>query len=444
MGFRDVLVFGAVFMALPFIVWRPWIGVMTWVWLGLMNPHRLAFGAAYTFPFSFTVAIATVLGMVFSGQQIRFKGGAPAWVLLAFLSWTCVTTALALDPARAVPMFERVMKIQSFTFVALLVLGTQKHLVWLVWIIVLSIGYFSVKGGLFTLYHLGEFRVWGPADSFIADNNALALAVIMTIPLAIYLFGIHRNRWVRSCIAIGIVLSTVAALGSYSRGAFLALAAMAFWLLLHGKRKGLLATLVLTIGVSVAAFMPAQWEERMQTIVEYRQDRSAQGRLDAWAMLYNLALDRPIVGGGFEPYSQDIYRRYLPDYEQALAAHSIYFQVLGEHGFVGFALFALFWLLTWRLGSSLERRSRNRPGCEWAFWLARMVQVSLVGYFVGGLFLNLAYWDLPYYLMVLLAVASWILREEELADIRANRKIPAQATGFEPITQLAGGARTIT
>lgn len=412
-GIRDVLVFAAVFIALPFIVRRPWIGVLTWVWLSLMNPHRLSFGAAYTFPFSLIVAIATLIGIVFSGQPLRLKGGAAAWVLLAFILWTCVTTLFALNPERAVPMFERVLKVQSFTFLALLILNSRQQLTGLVWTIVLSIGFFSVKGGLFTLYTLGEYRVWGPPDSFIADNNALALAVIMTIPLGVYLFGVHRNRWVRIALVSGLLLSTVAALGTYSRGGFVAIGAMTFWLLLQGKRKLILAAIVLCTGLSLIAFMPAQWKDRMETIFDSQQDSSVRGRLDAWAMLSNLALDRPVVGGGFEPYTKEIYRRYLPTYTTALAAHSIYFQVLGEHGFVGIALFAVFWLLTWRLGSTLVRRTRNRTGQEWAFWLARMVQVSLVGYFVGGLFLNLAYWDLPYYLMVLLAVALWIVRAED-------------------------------
>ena len=39
-----------------------------------------------------------------------------------------------------------------------------------------------------------------------------------------------------------------------------------------------------------------------------------------------------------------------------------------------------------------------------------MIQVSLVGYFVGGMFLNLAYWDMPYYLMIALVVTWHVLK----------------------------------
>ena len=150
----------------------------------------------------------------------------------------------------------------------------------------------------------------------------------------------------------------------------------------------------------------------MNTINTYTEDESALGRLNTWTMLYNIAVDRPFVGGGFEPYSQEVFRRYFPDYERTHSAHSIYFQVLGEHGFVGFALFALFWILTWRLARRIVKHTRNVAGSKWAYWLAVMIQVSLVGYFVGGTFLNLAYWDMPYFLMIVLVITWHAVRNE--------------------------------
>lgn len=152
--------------------------------------------------------------------------------------------------------------------------------------------------------------------------------------------------------------------------------------------------------------MPEEWEARMRTIQTYQEDASAQSRLQVWTMLANLALDRPWLGGGFLPYQAWIYEKYNPDYTIAMAAHSIYFQVLGEHGFVGLALFLGFWALAWRTCSRLERMSSGEPDLRWAYWLSRMTKVSLAGYFVGGAFLNLAYWDMPYYLFVLVGVAN--------------------------------------
>jgi probable O-glycosylation ligase (exosortase A-associated) len=406
---RDVILTLIIFGAVPFILRKPAIGIFFWIWLGLMNPQRLVWGFAYTLPFSMIVAGATVAGLFLTREPRQWKGGAAAWVLLAFVAWMVVTTPFAMVPDRAVLMLERVLKIQFATFLALLVLYRREHVLATVWVMAMSIGYYAVKGGLFTLLTLGAHRVWGPPDSFIFDNNSLALATVITIPLWAYLFVQHRNRWLRFTLAICIALSTVSALGSHSRGALLAVLAISAFLWTKAKHKLALGIVFVVLGVGLLAFMPQNWETRMNTIREYQGDASAQGRLQTWKMLFNLAVDRPFLGGGFEPYQRWIFERYNPEFNTTLSAHSIYFQVLGEHGFVGLALFLAFWALVWRRCAVIRRMAREDQELRWAYWLAQLVQVSIIGYLVGGTFLNLAYWDMPYYLFVLVAVTGHIV-----------------------------------
>ncbi len=54
---RDVLITLMVFATLPYIFRNPWYGVLVWSWLSYMNPHRLAYGFAYTMPFAQIVAL---------------------------------------------------------------------------------------------------------------------------------------------------------------------------------------------------------------------------------------------------------------------------------------------------------------------------------------------------------------------------------------------------
>ncbi|MGH6610966.1 MAG: putative O-glycosylation ligase, exosortase A system-associated, partial [Burkholderiaceae bacterium] len=422
---RDILVFVIVMGGIPFILRNPAVGIGYWVWLGLMNPHRAAWGFAYTFPFAFVVAIATIAGLFLSREPRQLKGGAAVAVMIVFMLWMCVTTAFALEPDRAFPMFERVIKILFVTVLALFTLQTREHVKWLMLVIVFSVGFFGVKGGIFTLTTGGEFRVWGPPETFIADNNALALAVIMTIPLLAYFYIMTTKRWIRAGILVSIALCAVAVFGTYSRGGLLAIVAMSAFLWLKSKSKLWLGLVVAIFALGFYSFMPPAWEERMNTISTYEEDQSAQGRIQTWTMLTNLAVDRPIVGGGFEPYSREVFRRYLPDYNNTHSAHSIYFQVLGEHGFVGLGLFLLFWLLTWLLSRRIIRHTKDVPDEKWAYWLAKMIQVSLIGYFVGGTFLNLAYWDMPYYLMVALAV-TWHVVRSRVPDPKARQLVRAR------------------
>jgi probable O-glycosylation ligase (exosortase A-associated) len=133
-------------------------------------------------------------------------------------------------------------------------------------------------------------------------------------------------------------------------------------------------------------------------------------------MAWNLARDR-FIGGGFEIATPLLFAKYAPNPLGIHAAHSIYFQVLGEHGFIGLALFLLLWFATWRMANRVRREVTGLPELEWAGKLVSMVQVGLVGYFVGGAFLSLAYFDLPYDMMVMVLIARRIV-DTELAAVR--------------------------
>jgi hypothetical protein len=100
--------------------------------------------------------------------------------------------------------------------------------------------------------------------------------------------------------------------------------------------------------------------------------------------------------------------------------------MLGEHGYVGLILFLLLWLLVWRDAVWIMRRTQNREDLRWASRLAQLIQVSLVGYAVGGTFLNLAYYDVPYNLLVALVltrllVAKAIEEVDSAQPVRAVR-----------------------
>jgi probable O-glycosylation ligase (exosortase A-associated) len=119
------------------------------------------------------------------------------------------------------------------------------------------------------------------------------------------------------------------------------------------------------------------------------------------------------TGVGFETVRQSLFDKYSHNPEAgARAAHSIYFQVLGNHGFVGLGLFLLIWWLTWRHAGWLRVHAANIPQAQWCADLGSMVQVSLAGFFVGGAFLSLAYFDLPYNIMMLVAIARvWVVKK---------------------------------
>ena len=382
---RDILVAAIVFGLLPLIFKRPYIGILMWVWISVMNPHTQGWGFATTFPFAALIAAVTLVSLVFTKQSRNLPFTSVTWFFLAFVMWMNVTTIFALYPEEAYEQWVKVIKIMLMTFVTLMLIKNRRHIHLLIGVIVLSLGYYGVKGGVFTVVTGGEDKVWGPEGTFIGGNNEIALALIMTIPLMHYLQMTSSKMWVRHSLTIAMILCALAALGSYSRGALLAIAAMGVFLWLKSQHKIRIALLVLIAVLPAIAFMPEQWGERMDTINTYEEDLSVKGRFNAWWMAYNLAKDRPLLGGGFEVSMPELFWRYAPDPEDLHAAHSVYFQALGEHGFLGLGLYLLVGLSTWRTGSWIIRNTEKLKEYRWAYNLATMIQVSLIGFAVGGL-----------------------------------------------------------
>jgi putative inorganic carbon (hco3(-)) transporter len=412
---RDILVTLIIFGCLPFVFKRPYLGALLWVWISVMNPHTQGWGFASTFPFAAIVALVTIASLLFTKEPKSLPTTPVIVVFIVFVLWMNITTLFALYPEDAYIQWIKVMKIMLMTVVTLMLIRTKKHLQLLIWVIVISLGYYGVKGGLFTIKGGAEDRVWGPTGSFIGGNNEIALALIMTIPLMHYLQIVSPNKWVRHGMTVAMLLCAAAALGTYSRGALLAIAAMGAFLWLKSRQKLGLALLAIIAIPPLIAFMPGQWGERMDSISAYEEDESAQGRFNAWWMAYNLAKERPLTGGGFEVTTPELFWRYAPNPVDIHAAHSIYFQALGEHGFVGLGLYLLLGFLTWRTGSWIIRNTEQLKDFQWAFNLATMIQVSLVGFAVGGTFLSLLYFDVPYYLMGAIVVVR-ILVEKELRE----------------------------
>jgi putative inorganic carbon (hco3(-)) transporter len=431
---RDILLTAIVFGAIPFILRRPHIGVLMWIWVSVMNPHRLTYGFAYNFNFGVVIAVVTLVGAFFSKDLKRPPMNSLMIALLCFTAWTGVTTVLALYPAAAYEKWTTLMKTQIMVLLIPMLFHTKERVRLLVWVLVLSIAYYGVKGGVWVLLTGGGERVYGPEGSYLEDNNALAVAVIMMIPLMRYLQITSTSKHVRRALTGMMLLCGIGALGSYSRGAFLAVSAMVALLCWKSKHK-LPVIFVAILAVPMAlSFMPEKWYTRMDTITTYEHESSANMRLNAWGTMLNLAKDRPLVGGGFEIAERAVYDRYSPDPSYPpQVAHSIYFQALGEHGFVGLGLLLWLYIAFWRQAGALVRMTDGRTELAWIHYFGRMMQVSFVGFIVGGAFLSLVNVDITYYLVGALAAVRALLdkalQAPDAASMRSSGRLASLTVG---------------
>jgi probable O-glycosylation ligase (exosortase A-associated) len=412
---RDIVILAIVLVGAAAALRRPWIGVMLWTWISIMNPHRFAWGIAYSAPVAAVAAGATLAGLLFTKDKASPFKGAPVWWLTAFTIWMAISWLAGIDPAGDYVQWNKVMKIYLMTFVALALLHSRYHVMAFAWVTVGSLALLGIKGGIFTIVTGGNSRVWGPPGGFIEGNNEFALAIIVAVPMMYFLYSVHENRWLRLAIISSMVLCVVSALGTHSRGALLAAIAMGAVLWWRSHRKALLAILMLAFVAVYVPTLPDHWWDRMETIKTYEQDGSAMGRINAWHVAWETAKRYP-AGGGMSYQHAELFNEFGVYETVVRAAHSIYFQVLGNHGFMGLLLYLGLWISTFRMAGRLRVEGKGNVETEWVHHLGAMVQASLAAFAVGGAFLSLSYFDLPYNLMVMVVCArQWLLNHQAAA-----------------------------
>lgn len=424
---RDIALTLFIFGMIPFILMRPFVGLLIWSWLGYMNPHRLCYGFAYSFPWVQVVAIVTLVSLLLSKERKALRLSPTVVLLFLFFVWTTVTTFFAAQPDSAWDEWEQFGKILIMVLVTLMLVKDRQRMHWLVWLIVISLGFYALRGGIFTVLHGGAYHVYGPPKSFIADNNDLAQALCMLLPLIRYLQLQVTKKYMKIGLGLAMLLTGIAILGTYSRGGVIALAVVCAALFLKGRRRIVVGLVVAVLALTSYHFMPSQWTARMDTLQNAGDINSLQTRIQSWEFAGNVALHRPLLGGGFNVYeSAAMWSAYAPEGAIERAVHSIYFRVLGEQGFLGLILFVALLFTSWRACSKVRRVTRDSPPDKWAYDLASMLQVSLLAFMTAGAATTSSYFDLSYQLMAMCSLLVGIVAERSVAFAVAQATDPAQ------------------
>jgi len=431
MPLRDLLLATVVFSLLPVCFVRPWLGILLWTWIGMMNPQWLAFGFAAHIPWAMLVGAATIAGIIFARDRKRVPWNAQLVLMVVLVAYFAFTTAFAWVPDLAQEKLKLIVKVVFMAILGTTVIYGRKRIRWLLIVIALSIGYYGIKGGIWVIATGGGNMVYGPEGGFIQGNNAIGVALLMVMPIMLVLAREERRNWARRCLNGAAFLSCISVVFTYSRGAMLGLAASMPLMLLSSRRK-LLAVLVLVPAIAMGVmFAPAKVFDRAQTIGTYETDGSAMQRLAAWSVAWNVAVESPLVGAGLDFYFTRDTERWLrhihPDFRRFLrdscAAHSIYFQILGEHGFVALGLYLiLLFSALWRC-SQLRKRTAGNAELEWIGNYAAAIRICLIGYMVSGAFLSIANFDLAWIYYSFTAILGRELAESTIAT--ASK--PAQA-----------------
>jgi probable O-glycosylation ligase (exosortase A-associated) len=431
MPIRDIGLTGLIILLVPYSFARPWIGILTWCWLTFMTPQLLTWGFARSLPFAMIVAVATLLGTLFSRDPERraIPFTTPTQLLLGLWIVYTFTTIIAWYPREAWDLWSKVSKVLLFVFLSLMYFQTRQRLRYLFLVIAISYGFYGLKGGLWVLHSPNPAggMVLGPEGGCMTcGNNGLALAFCMTLPFLVFLAREEPRLWLRRVLWAMIIMTPLATLFTFARTGLVTLPIVMIMLFLRSKRKVLAFVALGVFYIGVMAFAPQRLFDRAESI-QTHADASSQMRLESWYVAWRFALDHP-WGGGFWVLDHDaVFDRYLTTYYRSQSAHNIYFEVLADHGFPGLLLYVGLIGSTYYSLFKLKRAASHNPRAEWVVNYCKMLQISLAAFMIGGNFLPLSYWDYFYHLISFVVLLHAIAMREGLLTVRA-----VQPVGIEP------------
>lgn len=422
---RDILLVAFFFMAIYYSFKKPYLGVSAWIWIALTAPTKWAFGFSTSLRMNFTIVLVTLMSYIVVFKDKKFSiGGIGAFIILfllmCFISTMTQNTIYASDVNA--DYIEHVKTALLFIFTAL-ILRTKHQLVTFVWCIVLSISSYAGMEAVKFLLSGGGHQIVGRAG-IIIDRNDLAVAINMCLPLVFFLIYVTENTLVKKGLWILAILNIVAVVGTYSRGGFIGLSIIAIAAWLKSDKKIIWAVLAFTCLPFLYSQTPEEWRERQNTVsTAATEDSSFIGRLWAWKISVLIALDDPLTGAGYKAVTDPILWRYyapftpnfgpletppVPSDLAPKAAHNIYFQVLGDHGFIGLFLFVII-LSKCFLTNRANQRKAKKLGLGWLENFCSALNVSIIGYCITGMNVSLAYFDLIYAVFGLVVVCNIIL-----------------------------------
>jgi probable O-glycosylation ligase (exosortase A-associated) len=396
---RDLIVVAIFGVSLIFALRNPFIGVLVFYWISFMNPHRYSWGFAYYLPLAMVAALVTFISAIFNFKQLKFPKTRETCLFLLLWIFITITTNFALYPDTAWRVWNTISKIFLMIVVTMLVVTTRERLLYFTLAIIAYVGFIGVKGAIFGVLTGGQYKIWGPPESYLSDNNDVGIAMVMLTPLCFLVKDMVKKKW-QSYGLFGVGISSIiSGVLTYSRGAFVGLAAMGFFYFLKARHKIIVAIAGLIIVGAGLNFLPPQWFDRMTTIQTYEMDRSAMQRINSWWFSFRLAQARAL-GGGFGCFTPEQYLIHSPNPDinvsesQAHTAHSIYFEVMATHGFGGLMIYLLCLISMLISLRQLDRIGRRLPNAGWISSFSRAFTVSILGFMVCGAFLSRAFYDL--------------------------------------------------
>ncbi|MEL7198026.1 MAG: putative O-glycosylation ligase, exosortase A system-associated [Pseudomonadota bacterium] len=429
---------------------HPFVWVLLYLYIEIVSPSKVGTQILASIQMSLITFGAMVGGwLLFDKTKGKARFGMRQALIVALLLYCYVTTGWADFPDSAAEKWGWVWKSLIFAAFLPLTLTSRLRIEGAIMFYVLSLSVIVINGGVKTFLGgggYGRLRLLVDDNSGLYESSIIACAAITAIPL-IWWVAIHGRVFAQDkltkAFAIGYTFAAILIpIGTSARTGLVCLAVLGLMILVQMKNRVLYGALMAFALIVSVPFLPASFTERMGTIQNYESDQSASSRLAVWEWTIGYAMDNPL-GGGFTAYRSnsievDIVREdrgasssvvtEKTVIDKARAYHSSYFEMLGEQGWPGLALFLLLHVLgLWhmrKLYKGWKERTSERD--KWVSPLAMALQQSHIIYLVGALFVGIAFQ--PFIMLIiafqaaLWSYSKYLDKEAEPRESQARRR----------------------
>jgi probable O-glycosylation ligase (exosortase A-associated) len=432
---------------------RPFLLVAVYAYIDIVSPQRLSYFLLNSIPIS-AIAFAMMVGawlLVDDKKDCRFS--ARQGLMLLLLAWCGYTTLTADFPVEALTKWNWVWKAIIAGVFLPLVLRTRLRIEALALFMVLCASTIIINGGMKTALSGGGYGVLNlmvENNSGLYEGSIISCVAISLIPLILWLSKhgtVFPPDWkVKTfcyCLCLACLLMPV---GTEARTGLVCIVILAGLMLMRSKRKFVYGPLMLLAALISIPFLPASFTQRMQTIENHQGDESASTRVAVWMWTLDYVKEHP-GGGGFDNYLQNsftyfaqstvtdsggtrIERRLVTD--RGRAYHSAYFELLGEQGYFGFAVWALLHLICFIRTEAIRRAYRKRDGPDdaWVAPFALALQQGHIIYMIGSLFVGIAYQPFIFMMLALqIGLDTYLTRKRKAAAKQQLDRAIAQGNG---------------
>jgi len=390
---------------------RPYLALCCVIWIDILKPQDLSFSFLAGKPLSLIATMVFFISLLVNKKELSLPAKKGSTLLiLVFMFWLTLSTYFAEFQVAAWIKHDYVIKTLFFSLFIPFVIDTRVKLEAFVGILVASIGYYAIIGGLRTFLGdgaYGELLVQSRAgDEGITETSTLSMIAVFTMPLVYYIYknSIYASRikFVKPLLAGLGFACLLTIIGTYARTGLVGLFVLFVLILYYSKHKIKIILAGIVIVIITIPFLSQDYLSRMGTLKNAEHESSALGRIVVWRWTLDYVKDRPFLGGGFSSYQANAGQLYrymnsgdaIRQRSSGKAFHNIYIEALGESGYVGLSIFLSIIFVCWRM--NVQIMNKYVEG-EWQAMMARTINIALIVYCVCGMFIGVAYSPWLYY-----------------------------------------------